>query len=276
MDTAFFLASKLAWFIVSPSSVMLVGLALILLLLRTGNLRLARRAAAFLLLALLPVAFFPVGEWLLFPLESRFPANPVLPERVDGIIMLGGAERAGHSSVWRQPEFTAHAERPMAFIALARRYPQAKLIFSGGSGRLVDRDYREGEVARMLFAQIGPDPAGVTFEIASRNTVENALYSKRLVSPRPGENWVLITSAAHMPRAIGVFCALGWPVIPYPVDHQSWPGHLLRLDLNLGANLAELDSAVHEWAGLVSYAVTRKTPAVLPRPCNAAASATQP
>lgn len=267
MDSVFFWLSKLAWLIIAPDSLLVILALVTWALLWYGMNRMAKRILGLAAIAMLIVALFPVGEWVLYPLEKRFSANPVLPQKIDGIIVLSGAEDANLSAIWNQVELGDGAERLLAFLALARRYPEAKLVFAGGSGSMVNQAHKGADVAKRLFEQQGLDVSRITFERESRNTFENAVLSKALVKPAPGENWILITSAFHMPRSVGIFCRAGWPVIPYPVDHRAWPGNLLRIDLGLAGHLGEMAMGVKEWVGLAAYYATGKTAALLPAGC---------
>lgn len=266
MDTLFFWLSKILWAAAAPGSLVVLSAVAIWVLLKLDAVRAARRLAGLLLPALLLVTLFPVGEWLLYPLESRFSGE--LPSTVDGIIVLGGSIDPVKSEAWSQPELRATAEREFNFLALAARYPRARLAFTGGSGSLNRQEYKEAASARQLFEQQGLDSTRVTFESDSRNTYENAVFSKKLLAPAPGEHWLLITTAWHMPRAVGAFCGAGFPVIPYPVDHWSQRGNLLRLEWDFTDNLNELDIALHEWAGLFMYRLTGKTNRLLPVTCG--------
>jgi uncharacterized SAM-binding protein YcdF (DUF218 family) len=268
MDSIFFWLSKLFWLAVAPDSLLLILVLLSWGLLWRGAARGARRLLACAAAGLLLLAFFPVGEWLLYPLEQRFPANPYLPQAIDGIVVLGGAEDSVRSAAWDQVEVGDGAERFLASMALSRRYPQAKLVFSGGGGRMLHPEYKGTDVARSLYQQQGLDVSRIAFESESRNTIENALLSKALVKPAAGANWILVTSAFHMPRSLGIFCKAGWPVIPYPVDHQSWQGNLLRIELDLGRHLVDLGTGVREWIGLAAYYLTGKTSALFPAGCR--------
>ncbi|MDH3392865.1 MAG: YdcF family protein, partial [Desulfobulbaceae bacterium] len=209
-------------------------------------------------------AFFPLGEWLLYPLETRFPANPELPQQVDGIIVLSGAEDAVKSAHWDQVEMGDGAERNLAFFNLARRYPSAKLVFTGGSGSLIDQTHKGADVAKSLFQNLGLDTSKIIFERESRNTYENAIYSKKMVTPGAKENWILITTAWHMPRSMGIFTKAGWPMIPYPVDHQTLPDNLFRVGLNFAPHLASVKTAVKEWMGLTAYYLAGRTSTLFP------------
>jgi uncharacterized SAM-binding protein YcdF (DUF218 family) len=270
MDSLFFWLSKIVWAATAPGSLLVLAVAALWMLLKLGAVRAARRLAGLLAAALLLIALFPVGEWLLYPLESRFSGE--LPATVDGIIVLGGSIDPVKSAAWAQPEMRATAEREFNFLALAARYPRARLAFSGGSGSLGKQEYKEASWARELFARQGLNTARVTFESDSRNTYENAIFSKKLLAPAPGEHWLLITTAWHMPRAVGAFCGAGFPVIPYPVDHWSQRGNLLRLEWNFADNLNAVNLAFHEWAGLFMYRLTGKTHRLLPAACDSAAA----
>jgi uncharacterized SAM-binding protein YcdF (DUF218 family) len=267
MESLFFWASKLAWLIIAPDNLFLFLLIISWILLRRGAHRWAKWLLGFVVIVLMVVTLLPVGEWLLYPLEMRFPANPKLPEKIDGIIVLSGAENAFLSSLWNQEELGDSAERYMAFLELARQYPNAKLVFTGGSGSMIHQDYKAADVAQRLFDKLGLDLSRVTFERNSRNTFENAVFSKELVRPEPGQKWILITTASHMPRSVGIFCKAGWPVIPYPVDHWSMPGKLLRIDVSLSGHLRSLEIGVKEWVGLIAYYLSGKTTALFPDQC---------
>ena len=267
MESIFFWTSKLAGLIIAPDNLLLFLLLISWILLRRGAHRFAMRLLGFVTIVLMVIALFPIGEWLLYPLEIRFPTNPKLPERIDGIIVLSGAEDAFLSSLWNQEELGDSAERDIAFLELARQYPNAKLVFTGGSGSMVQQDYKAADVANKLLYKLGLDLSRVTFERNSRNTFENVVLSKELVRPHPGQKWILITSAWHMPRSVGIFCKTGWPVIPYPVDHWTMPGKLLRIDVSLSDHLRGLAIGVREWVGLIAYYLSGKTTALFPDQC---------
>jgi uncharacterized SAM-binding protein YcdF (DUF218 family) len=267
VDTAFFLLSKMAWFVISPETVLILLVVTSWILLLRGATKWAKRLLGLVAVTMLVLSFLPVGEWVLYPLEMRFPANPPLPREIDGIVVLGGGEDPVRSGFWQQAEVNDSAERFLASIMLARRYPTAKVVFSSGSGSVLDQDHKSTDVARMLYQQQGLDLARIIFESGSRNTAENVSLSKRLVKPGRGESWVLVTSAFHMPRSIGIFCKAGWSVIAFPVDHKTLPGHMLRMDAGLLGNLANLSTGIKEWIGLAAYYLTGKTTAPFPAGC---------
>jgi uncharacterized SAM-binding protein YcdF (DUF218 family) len=105
----------------------------------------------------------------------------------------------------------------------------------------------------------------VVFENTSRTTWENAANTYDLVKPRRGELWILLTSASHMPRAVGVFRKVGWTVLPWPVGYQS-RGHIGAYPQSMGKKLAGLDPAAHEWLGLTIYYLQGRISGLLPAP----------
>lgn len=268
MDSLFFLASKIIWAVISPDSLLVilgVGAWLSLLL---GLKQVSRNLLALLALLLLLIGSAPVGEWLIAPLETRFRANAALPARVDGVIVLGGAVEPQLSDAWGQTELESSADRLTAFSYLAGLYPQAQLVYTGGSASVSEQAFKEADYVGFLLTQMGLGQAAIVYESASRNTAENASNSKPLVNPQPGQNWILVTSAYHMPRAVGVFCQQQWPVHAYPVDHYSQPANLWRLKFNFAENLGLLRTAMREWAGLIAYRFSGRTDRLLASDSN--------
>lgn len=258
--------SKIVWWFARPDT-------LLLLLCITGAAilcwRTSRRLGHGLLLAgvagLGACAWLPLGTWLMRPLEDRFPPPHRLPAQIAGIIVLGGAIDLRESRSRRVPALNARAGRMTAFVALARRYPAARLVFTGGNPDPWATGPAEADVARVFFAGLGLDRRRFVFEGKSRNTRENALFSKRLVGPAPHQLWVLVTSAADMPRAVGCFRAVGWPVVPFPADYHT-SGSGIGAAPGLARGLEDVDWATHEWVGLVYYRWRGWTPSLFPGP----------
>ena len=212
------------------------------------------------------VLLLPVDQWALLPLEDRFPPVTQPPAHVDGIVVLGGAVMPDLAADRGTQALNDAAERMTTAVALARRYPNARLVFTGGRGELVPGETTEADVAGALFASLGIAPDRLTLESRSRTTYENALLTKAQVHPQPDQTWILVTSAFHMPRSIGAFRAVGWKMLPWPVGYKSGHGHHLWLPTSLGLHLVQLDEATHEWVGLIAYRLTGRIDAVLPGP----------
>jgi uncharacterized SAM-binding protein YcdF (DUF218 family) len=181
--------------------------------------------------------------------------------------VLGGAISPDVSAARDVVKLGDAAERITATVELARRYPDARIIFSGGSAALLFDQLPEAPFAAKELEALGIDRDRITAEDQSRNTVENAVFSRLIANPKPGERWLLVTSAFHMPRAMAVFRAAGFPVEAYPVDWRTrGPVDLLRLSESLTEGLARTDTAAHEWVGLAAYRLTGRTNEFFPAP----------
>lgn len=261
-----FSLSKLFAALTSPGNLllllMLAGLIAILARRRWGVGLLAAG-----LLPLFLIAVTPVSIWVTLPLEERFSVPPLADmPAIDGIIVLGGALMPIASKEHGSPQLTRDAERLTVLPGLMRRFPDADVIFSGGSGDPRYPDDREAPFVMELLAGWGVDTARVQLEGASRTTWENAVNTAPMV--RAGQHWLLVTSAAHMPRAMGVFRSVmpDIQLVAYPVGFNANRTEAGRFGLNLSDNLDRFDNAAHEWRGLIAYRLAGRIPTVLPSP----------
>ena len=263
----FFPLSKILGFFAIPSNLVIsIGL-LGLLLLPTRFARAGRVLAFASLIVLAILGLSPVGNALMIPLEDRFPRWDATRGAPDGIIVLGGAISPDVSAARDDVALNEAAERLTVAAELARRYPAARIVFSGGSGALIYDEGTEAPFALRLLEDLGIPHARILLENRSRNTVENAIFSKALIQPKPGERWLLVTSAHHLPRAIGVFRKMGFSVEAYPVDWRTrGAADALRPFATLGDGLRRSDTAVREWVGLAVYWLTGRSSALFPGP----------
>lgn len=250
----FFIASKLFWQIAAPSHL------LFLLILATAVCIGLRWKRAGLVLGLLCglfllVVFSPLPFMAMQQIENQYP-RPPLPAHVDGILILGSGFDSALLKARGVPQANEGAYRLVEGYIAARHRPEARVVFSGGSGALHGAPYSEAETARTVLLDLGLDPARLTLEARSRNTYENILFSKQIVKPKPGQVWLLATAAAHMPRAMAIAREQGWPMLPWPTDYitspdsgGSWFGY---------SGLGLADYAVHEWVGMIAYRLTGK------------------
>lgn len=255
MDTVFLIISKIGGAAISPESWLVFGIGIALFALIKSRLRLARMVLGITFAATVLLAIFPFGEMLLRPLESRYPNNPELAQ-VDGIVVLGGVGDRQKTDLWGQTQLLETAERYTAALELARRFPKARIVFTGGGwspGDLTGEKSAESEVAKAFFIAQGLAADRLLLENRSRNTLENAVNSLGIAQPQAGQTWVLVTSAFHMPRSLLIFEQSGWPLlVPYPVDYRSG----LFVDgvgWDLAENLFNLNLAVKEYVGLLVY-----------------------
>lgn len=262
----FFLISKILGFFAAPSNVLFVlgalGAALVAFGVRgAGVALLIVSIAGFCVLGLSPAA-----NWLLLPLEQRFPRAATDPAPT-GIVILGGSFDTVVAGSRSEVSLTEAAERLTEVAELARRWPEARIVFSGGSGELIYDGATEADLAARMLDSFGVARERVTLEGRSRNTVENARFTRAIVKPKPGERWLLVTSAYHMPRAMGCFRAAGFPVEAWPVDFRTrGPEDARRPFPTVSAGLRRADVAMREWVGLVSYRALGYVDELLPRP----------
>ena len=266
----FFTLSKLGWMVAAPSGLLVLCVALAAATGAVSGGPRARKVAGVLAGLLAICAFSPVGALLTRPLEDRFPRAPADLAAPTGILVLGGSVDETIGAARGQVTLTEAASRLTEGVALARRFPMARLVFTGGSAAIVPRGETEAAAALRLWTDLGVPPERITLEDRSRDTWENATLTQALVAPKPGERWLLVTSAQHMPRAMGIFRRVGWPMIPYPVDYRTSGGWSdWRPSHEASGGLARLDAAVHEWIGLVAYRLTDRTDALFPAPDEA-------
>lgn len=216
-------------------------------------------------LSLVAIVLLPITPLLFEPLEQRFTANQ-LPDKVDGIIVLGGAVNPWITDHWKQPSLREQAERMTEGLALARSHPEAAFLFTGGRWGSSKKQLSEADVARAFFKQQGLPEARPIFEDRATSTFENAVYGFDLVDPKEGEVWVLVTSAAHMPRAVGAFRRAGWSVIPYPVDFRTTGVIRIGWPPAVGLAISDFDYVVREWMSLVAYWLLGQSDELLPGP----------
>lgn len=263
----FFVVSKLGGFFLHPLNfiALLLAIGTVALLLHRRRLALGFSSVAFVVLAL--SIWSDIGVLLVQPLEARFQRPANLPQDVKGIILLGGAFEGGVNRARHGYELNAAADRVIETLKLARLYPQAKILVSGGNGSLVRDEMPDAVAAPKLFAAMGISADRLILEGRSRNTYQNAVFSKALAKPKPGDVWVLVTSAFHMPRSVGIFRKVGFPVIPWPSDYRTSGDEQFGFSHDdPQTSVGTLSLAVHEWIGLLGYRMTGRTNALFPAP----------
>ena len=266
----FFVLSKLMGFFLVPSNLLVgVGLAGIALL-AIGYVRAGRWMLLASIVLIAAVGILPIGSGLALPLEARFPRWDATREPPTGIVVLGGGVIKSQISAARGEIVLGRtAERIIAAGELARRYPDARIVFTGGNSNLIAGGSVEADFVIRFFEELGVPRDRLIVERKSRNTVENVAFTKQLVTPKAGERWILVTSAMHIPRAIGVFQKAGFAVDAYPVDYQTtstkdpW-----TLSSSLMDGIRKTDLAVHEWVGLLVYWMAGRISVLFPGPMS--------
>lgn len=260
-----FVLPRLIWLALNPLSILLALICIALLLQLTRWRRTGRRLLYVCTVFIVMLSVLPVGTLMLAALEGQYPPLRRLPKKVDGIIVLGGASQPHIAFARGQAAVNGNAERLLAFASLARRYPEAKLVFSGGRGGLRKSVLSQADVVAKIFVESGLETGRIVFESEARNTNDSPRLIRERVEPRAGETWLLVTSATHMARSLGVFRKQGWNVTAYPCDYRTEGGmRSLTLTFSIAGGLHEFAQGSRAWIGLLAYYLMGRTSALLP------------
>lgn len=262
----YFLASKVLWAVAQPLNALLIVALLGLGLVWTRYKAFGRRLCLASLLAIVALGSLPVGTVLLAVLEDSVPPWKDDGRPVAGVIVLGGALDGDTSLVRGRIALNEAGERILAIAHWARTHPDTKIVFSGGSAAIIGESISEGRALERFLETLGVPAGRVIVEGDSRNTLENARFTHALLKPAPGDRFVLVTSAYHMPRSVGLFRAAGFTVLPWPVDYRTGSPVQMQPQVDLVGGLDRLDTAVREWIGLVAARALGQTPQLFPSP----------
>ncbi len=261
-----FLISKIAWLILQPLSLVFLLLVAGLLAMRLGLSRSGTGIIVFATLTLFVTLFTTSGSVALQVLEDRFPRHvpPVTGERC--IIVLGGAFENEVIAARGGIELNQAGDRFVEAVILARENPDARLLISGGDGSFSGAYQGDAAVARDFFGRFGIDTNRLIEEGSSRTTSENAANTAQILAREGLDNCLLVTSAFHMPRAVGLFRKMGVEVRPWPTDYRTTGRARLGLDFTQPSLNAQLSTtAAREWVGLVTYYLAGRTHTVFPK-----------
>ena len=266
----YFYLSKTVGVLADPSELITLIVICGLLLWRTRYARLGKRITIAGIVLFAIAGATPLGTALLLPLENRFPQWDPSRGAPDGIVVLGGVLNPYISRARHDITFNPSVERLMAAVDLSRQYPDARIVFSGGNSNLIFPGIAESDIAIRFLERSGVPSERIVLDRTARNTMENAIGAKRVAAPKPGERWLLVTTASHMPRAIGLFRAAGFPVEAYPVDWKTggWDD-VVVLPRSLVGGFGYLDLAAHEWVALVIDWMMGRSSALFPAPASA-------
>jgi uncharacterized SAM-binding protein YcdF (DUF218 family) len=262
-----FYISKVFWAVMQPAMLLLILTVTGAILLGTRYQRTGRglviAAAVFFVVG----GLGPLSTWMILPLEDRFPRTVLGGRPVDGIIILGGSEDSRVAAGRGAHAVNESAERMTEAAALARRYPNAKVVFTGGAIEIFSEPTVGADAAAIVLRDLGVGRDRLILERRARNTAENAILAKQIADPKPGERWVLVTSAWHMPRAMGLFRKAGFGVEPWPSDYRTaGPGDAWMVFSSPVEGIRRLDFVVKEWLGLAVNRLTGKSDELFPAP----------
>lgn len=255
--------SKFIWVFLSPLNFLFI-LLLFSFFLKILNFKMfSKFILIFSFCFFIAIGFFPMGQFLLFKLEHQYQSLEVLPNEIDGLIVLGGPSNAGLTTIYDQVNFNDGGERLTEAVLVIKKSQPKKIIFSGGTSKQ-NFESSHAFVAKKFFHEMEINTNNIYFEYKSRNTYENIFNSKITVNPKKNEKWIIITSSFHMPRAMKVADKLEWRLIPYPVDYRTAKNFSgFHFSFNLLNNINSLDLALHEYVGLISYYLLGRTNEIL-------------
>ena len=263
----FYHVAKIGWFVVEPSNLLALLILAGVVVAFTRHARFGRWLAALGTTGLLVFGLTPAANWLILPLEMRFPAPMLEGRKIDGIIVLGGAVQERQTMTHGPLSLNDAGDRITALLALAQRYPGARVLFTGGSGIYSSAPKPEADVLRDHIVSLGLPEGRVQFENQSLDTYQNAVFSRDMLKPKAGETWLLVTSAWHMPRSMGCFRRAGFDVVAYPVDYRTggWRDRARGFS-SISDGLRRTDLAIREWLGLMVYSLSGRTSTLFPAP----------
>ncbi|MBX3567233.1 MAG: YdcF family protein [Rhizobiaceae bacterium] len=262
----FFYLSKIFWFVAQPLNLSILLLFAGFAICLAGSRRIGLSAFVLALAVLSLATWTSLGQLLLGPLEDRFPRPPA-PESVAGIVVLGGGFEGAINLARGGYELNSGGDRYVETAILARRYPEARVVVTGGTGTLVLEGEGDGATAPRLLEALGVARERMVLENDSRDTYENAQFTKALVTPRPGETWLLVTSAFHMPRSMALFAKADFAVTAWPVDYRTTGREGVSLFADNPIDSVQAATiGLREWIGLLAYWLTGRIDSPFPGP----------
>ncbi len=251
----FFIASKILGVFTQPLNLLFLFFGLAGILLIFGKLKIARKTLIWVCALFLLCGYTQIADLALSVLERQtdLPATNQFNEKPLGIIVLGGTATSDKQVRTGWYHLNSSAERITEAIILAKKYPSALLVFTGGSGHIVGRKNDEALAFRILFEQMDAVQNEVLLEAQAKNTWQNAVNTIAITNGREIANWLLVTSAFHMPRAIGSFNKAGLDVIAWPTDYRAEVLKFPWLTANSTEQFSKLNILFHELAGIIVY-----------------------
>jgi uncharacterized SAM-binding protein YcdF (DUF218 family) len=258
--------TRIFWLLVQPLSLVMIFLLLAFLLSFRAKRGWSRVFLGLGGLVLFVTTFTTFGYALITPLEERF-VRPAEPARIDGIVVLGGAMDGEVNSVRHISELNRSGDRYVETLRLALAHPEARIVVAAGPAALAMEQEPEAYAAQRFFTGFGIAPERIVLDDKSRNTEENAQFAKALAGDMSGQTWVMVTSAFHMPRSVGLFRMAEFPVVPWPTDYLASGAEGWRIKLDQPPeNVAIASIALREWTGLLGYKLTGKIADLVPGP----------
>ncbi|MES2946986.1 MAG: YdcF family protein [Pseudomonadota bacterium] len=250
---AVFIATKIFALLTQPLTWVITLLAMSLLVRRKPVLGRVLVGTALALLLLL--GWQPLPDFVIRQLESHYAEMTPQADLQGyvGMVVLGGSTEASYVALAHaQPLLNDAAERMTAPLAMLRKNPHLRMLYTGGGTASGVGFISEAQRAKVFFDSVGIAGPGAAYETASRTTHENATLTAQLPGVDIKLRWLLVTSAYHMPRSMATFAKAGWNVTAYPVDFRTGPTTPWT-DYSLASGLRSWQLALHELLGWLAY-----------------------
>ena len=261
----FFSLSRLYWLYFNPINILIYFLLIGFIFNFFNKKKIFKIINLITFILFILIVVLPNGTYMLWKLENSYSIPKVFPKGIDGILILGGGTDRRLTYQYGQITLNGNVERLTESIDLIRRFPNAKIIYSGGTPTLskIKPKLTGIDVAKMFYTRMGVDINRIIFEDKSKNTYENLVLSKKFIDNKNDEKWLLVTSAFHMKRAMSVAEKLKLNFIPYPVDftlnkNYRWTRKYIKGTTSFLANMNDFQLAAHEYFGLIAYYLTKR------------------
>ncbi len=248
----FFYLSKIFWIVIQPLNLILILFIISAICLKLQFLGVAKLTSYVAIAGIILLGFTQLPDLALKSLENKYPVPELINEPY-GIIVLGGGISAKRDSSAASYELNEAADRLTVALGIKREYPNAKMIFTGGNNTLLGRGKLEADAARAMVEDLYGDDLGIIFESNARTTAENASETKKLLETELHREWLLVTSAYHMPRAMAVFVKADFKVKAYPADFVSSPFRFPYISTSAVNQFRKMNLYLKEIIGYIGY-----------------------
>jgi len=247
----FFILSKILSFLLSPIFWIVISIVLYFIF-KKKTWRRKLLIVSFIVLVVFSnqFLFYHVSGWWEGELQ-----NPNTVKNYDGIILLGGF--SSYKTEVERIRFHESADRLMQALQLYKMEKVKYFVFTGGSARIIVRGQKEGMFLKNYLSLMGIKNEDLLVEWNSRNTHENAIETKQILTERELQKgtFLLVTSAFHMKRALGCFKKVGIDVYPYSTDplQSTLSPDFADCIMPSASVLAMWERLFREWVGYVMY-----------------------
>ncbi|MGI9399744.1 MAG: YdcF family protein [Rhizobiaceae bacterium] len=255
--------SKLFWFFARPLNLLFILALFCAVAARLGYRRFARGLLVLIAITFVLIGFTQLPDWAVLKLETAI-AMGELPEKPEGIIVLGGGLTANAAAREADYAMGEASDRLIKGLELKQLFPDARFIYSGGAASFNPDAEPETTAAAQIISGLYGDGFDFELETKSLNTWQNAAYVAEMIDDTNSGEFLLVTSAFHMPRALGCFRKAGVNVVPIPADYRADKLVFPYLTGSTAEQFLKMSIVIKELIGLVVYRLTDRIDEFLP------------